>query len=177
MMKRTLFISLLLLFTTSACHPTSQNQVVFPLPLASVTENNVTVSIQLIKTDEGGYLIAATFAPIEVAHLYSKDLPMTGIDGVGRPTLLELPLESQITPVGELIESFSAQEPETEPKALRVYPVGAVTLSLPIQLPSGSNWVEESVRVTYMACTESGCKPPVMGKLIAIQIPGENLVQ
>ncbi len=177
MMKRILFISLLLLLTTSACQPISKNQVLFPLSLATVTENNVTVSIQLIKTDEGGYLLAATFTPIEAAHLYSKDLPITGIDGVGRPTRLELPLESQMQPVGELIESVSAQEPETEPKSLRVYPVGAVTLSLPIQLPSGSNWVEESVRVTYMACTESGCKPPVMGKLIAIQIPGENLVQ
>ena len=80
---------------------------------------------------------------MEEAHLYSKDLPITGIDGVGRPTLLELSFESQIKPVGELIESAPSQEPETEPKALRVYPVGAVTLSLPIELPPGTNWVGE----------------------------------
>jgi len=176
-MKRYFRIGLLILLTTTACLQIPRTQVLFPLTLATTTENNVTVSIQLLKKNEDKYLLSATFTPMEEAHLYSKDLPITGIDGVGRPTLLELSFESQIKPVGELIESAPSQEPETEPKALRVYPVGAVTLSLPIELPPGTNWVEESVRVTYMACTESGCKPPVMGKLISIQIPGANLIQ
>lgn len=176
-MKKYLLIGLLVLLTSFSCLPASKTQVSFPLTLARETENSVTVSIQLIKNNEGGYLLAATFIPLEQAHLYSKDLPITGLDGVGRPTLLELPSESQIKSVGELIESVPSQEPAVEPKALRVYPVGAVTLSLPVDLPSGANWVEEFVRVTYMACTESGCKPPVMGKLISIQIPGENLIQ
>lgn len=176
-MKRYLFVILLILFAASSCRQTSSDQVLFPLPLATATENNVTVFIQLIKADEAGYLLTATFTPAETAHLYSKDLPITGIDGVGRPTLLELPLESQLHPTGELMESVASQEPETEPKALRFYPVGAVTLSLPIELPPGTSWLEESVRVTYMACTASGCKPPVTGKLIAIQIPGADLIQ
>lgn len=176
-MKRYFRIGLLILLITTSCLQTPRTQVLFPLTLATTTENNVTVSIQLLKKNEDKYLLSATFTPMEEAHLYSKDLPITGIDGVGRPTLLELSFESQIKPVGELIESVPSQEPETEPKALRVYPVGAVTLSLPIELPPGTNWVEESVRVTYMACTESGCKPPVMGKLISIQIPGANLIQ
>ena len=107
-------------------------------------------------------------------YLYSKDIPLTGVDGLGRPTLLELTPESQLKTMGRLVESIQAKEPEFEPKDLLVYPSGTVTLSLPIELPSGSDWVEEVVKITFMSCNDQGCKPPVMGKLVSIRVPGTD---
>jgi hypothetical protein len=73
---------------------------------------------------------------------------------------------------GELNESVAAQEPEFEPKELLVYPEGPVTLYLPIQLPPGSEWIDDEIRITYMACTAYQCKPPVEGKVVQVRVPG-----
>jgi hypothetical protein len=109
--------------------------------------------------------------------LYSKDIPITGIDGVGRPTLLEIPAASQIKAMGSLIESVKAQSPDFEPRELLVYPVGPVTLSLPVELPPGNDWIEDGVEVTYMACSASLCKPPVVGKIVYLRLPGADLLR
>jgi hypothetical protein len=82
---------------------------------------------------------------------------------------------SQIKAIGELIESVPAQEASFEPKELFVYPAGAVTLSLPVELPSGDHWVNDEIKITYMACSASQCKPPVEGKVIAIRVPGADM--
>lgn len=134
----------------------------------------MSVSIRLENDGPGMYFLSATFNPESGLHLYSKDLPISGIDGLGRPTLVEAGAESQYKVKGELIESVAAQIPEFEPKTLLVYPVGAVTLRLPIDLPAGKGWVDDMVKITYMACSENGCKAPVMGMEIAIRIPGKE---
>lgn len=117
-------------------------------------------------------MLSATFTPPEGYHLYSKDIPITGIDGLGRPTLLELTPKSQLSATGDLMESIKAQEPDFEPKELLIYPLGAVTLSLPVELPSGSGWTEDEIQITYMACSASQCKLPVVAKRVLIAIPG-----
>jgi hypothetical protein len=122
----------------------------------------------------GNCLLSATFTPPDGYHLYSKDIPVTGIDGLGKPTLLELTADSQITAIGGLMESVKAQEPEFEPKELLVYPRGPVTLSLPVELPSGDGWIEEELEITYMACSASQCKPPVVAKRVLVPIPCED---
>ncbi|MCC6300263.1 MAG: hypothetical protein IT314_13280 [Anaerolineales bacterium] len=147
-----------------------------PVALSSFTENDVDISIQLNGDAQGGYFLAATFTPPEGYHLYGKDIPIAGVDGLGRPTLLELPADSALKATGAILESASALEPEFEPKELLAYPLGEVTLSLPVELPVGNEWVEDSVLVTYMACNENGCKPPVIRKEISIHIPGAGLV-
>jgi hypothetical protein len=55
--------------------------------------------------------------------------------------------------------------------AFPVYPAGPVTLSLPIELIGNSNAISAEVAITYMACNEKICSPPVINKLISIEIP------
>ena len=145
------------------------------ISLASFTENYVDVSIFLERDAQGNYLLSATFIPPDGYHLYSKDIPIAGIDGLGRPTLVELTDDSQTKAIGELTESVQAQEPEFEPKELLVYPLGPLTLSLPIELPSGDGWIEDKLEVTYMACSASQCKPPVVGKRVLVRIPSTDM--
>ena len=161
----------LVLAASAACAPTAR----LSLQLASFTENYVGVSIRL-ESEDGNYFLAATFTPPAGHHLYSKDVPMGGLEGLGRPTLLELPAESQMKARGDLTESVPAQEPDFEPRQLLVYPAGSVTLRLPVALPSGNKWVKDEVKVTYMACSAYQCKPPVEGKIVQVNIPGAQMV-
>jgi len=146
-----------------------------PLALASFTENFVDVSLSLERDPAGNAVLSATFTPSDGHHLYSKDVPLKGLDGLGRPTLLELAAGSQMVAMGGLIESVQAQEPDFEPKALLVYPEGPVTLRLFVELPAGNSWIEDEVKITYMACTAYQCKPPVDGKIVPIRIPGAEM--
>ena len=144
------------------------------ISLASFTENFVNVSILLERDPEGKYILAATFTPPEGYHLYSKDIPITGIDGLGRPTLMELTPGSRIKARGSLIESIEAEAPDFGREELMIYPEGAVTLRLAVEVPPGNEWMEDEVQVTYMACSASLCKPPVVGKIVPIRIPGTD---
>jgi hypothetical protein len=155
------FLILLALFSAS-CTPAAPE-------LARFTENDVDVFIRLEKTGSG-YILSATFTPPNGYHLYSKDIPRDGVDGLGRPTLLELPKNAQMRPTGLLAESVPAEIPPFEPKDLLVYPAGPVTLSLPVILPETIGPFEDIVSITYMACTNTGCKPPVVGKLVTVRV-------
>lgn len=171
-MKHIRSLILPFLFLLTACRP-AQNP---PLELARSTENSVEVTIMLIRDEDGQVFISATFTPVEnKLHLYSKDIPQSGIDGLGRPALLEIPKDSAIKADGELIESAPAQSPLSGPQDLLIYPAGAITLRLPIILPAGKGWFNDRVIVTYMACTEYNCRPPVEGKIIPIHIPENEM--
>jgi hypothetical protein len=145
-----------------------------PLSLASFTANDVRVSIQLQGGQNMVPILSATFTPPDGYHLYSKDTPLKGLNGLGRPTLLELTAESHMQAISELMESVEPQVPNFEPKELLVYPSGEVTLSVEVQLPPGDEWVDDSVSITYMACSDQLCKPPVVGKIVAIRIPAAD---
>ncbi len=147
------------------------------IQLASSSESYVEVTITLENKDNEHFLLTATFNPLVTGlHLYSKDIPKKGVDGLGRPTLLELSVNSIIKSNGALTENISAQIPPFEPKELLVYPAGQVILSIPILLPEGNKWINDQVLVTYMACNDQGCRPPIEGKVIPIQIPGRGLI-
>jgi len=153
-----------------SCAPKPGN----PISLASFTEASVSVSVSLARDSSGKVFLSATFTPPDGYHLYSKDLPATGRNGQGRPTRLELAPNSHVKALAGLTESVGAVIAWSEPEGLLVYPAGPVTLSLPIQLPAGNSWVKEEVKVSFMACTASQCKPPVE-KIVAIRLPGADL--
>lgn len=172
-MKKSLSFAILLFLVCSAC---SQNNS-YPLQLATFSKNSVSVLVRLEKDPNGQYFLSAIFTPESGLHLYSKDIPITGVDGLGRPTLLEAGVTSQYVITGTITESVSAQIPAFEPKTLLVYPAGEVTLRMPIDLPPGKDWVDDTVKITYMACSDRGCKAPVTGQEIAIRIPGKETLQ
>jgi hypothetical protein len=174
---KTRIISCLLLFILFpvACTSSSAGRYRESISLATFTESDVEVSVHLDSNSSGEHFLSATFTPLDGYHMYSKDIPIIGVDGLGRPTLIELTAESQMKSVGGLIESVRAEVPDFEPKELLVYPPGAVTLSLHVELPPGNEWVEDVVKVTYMSCNENGCKAPVVGKLVSVRIPGADM--
>lgn len=173
-----LLLALMLLPALTACQPASAIARGETLQLATATENYVEVSIGLRRGENDTYTLTATFTPLEAGlHLYSKDIPVTGVDGLGRPTLLTLPADSALTQVAETLESQSSQDPFEGPSELRVYPEGPITLSIPVLLPDGQDWLDQQVLVTYMACNERGCRAPVEGKVIDIRIPSLGLIQ
>ena len=148
------------------------------LELATSAENKVEVTITLTRREDGQFILSATFTPqLLNMHLYSKEIPRNGVEGLGRPTLLELAEGSALKANGELIESVASQPPLFDPKELLVYPAGPVTLSQPVLLPDGNNWINDKVLVTYMACDEQGCRAPIQQKSIAIKIPGMGFFQ
>lgn len=161
-------VAALLSLTGAACTPAANE----PVALASFAENFVEVSISLERDPAGNTLLSATFVPAAGHHVYSKDIPVNGLEGLGRPTLLELTAGSQMIAAGELSESVAAQEPNFEPKELLVYPEGPVTLTLPVQLPASGEWIDEEIKITYMACTPYQCKAPVEGKIVQVRVPG-----
>jgi hypothetical protein len=147
-----------------------------PISLASFSENYVDVSIYLERNPGEQSYLSGTFTPPDGYHLYSKDIPIDGVNGLGRPTLLELETDGQMKAMGDLAESVKPEEPDFEPRELLVYPVGAVTLRLPVELPPGTSWVNDELKVTYMVCSANQCKPPVVGKIVQVRIPGADAV-
>jgi hypothetical protein len=155
-----------------SCAPAQSEAVL----VASFSESYVDVSIHVERDMEGKYFLAARFTPPEGYHLYSKDIPVTGIDGLGRPTLLELTSNSITKSTGTLIEDVKAEVPDFGPRELLVYPSGAVTLRLPVELPLGDDWIEDELQFTFMACSASQCKPPVVAKRLLVPIPGTGFI-
>ncbi len=179
-LPRFLAFPLLIALLALACGltPGQGSESQYPMELASFTENGAAVTISLERDGAGGFLLAATFTPIEAGfHLYSKDTPLDGIDGLGRPTLLELTSQSKLAALGSLIESAAplAEPISPDQAGLFVYPDGPVTLRLPVALPdTESETVSDEVSVTYMVCSQRGCKQPVMGKIIPVTVPSKN---
>ena len=160
----------------TACVPATDAGAAWPLKLASSTESKVTVDISIERAATGGFVLAATFTPAAGFHLYSKDLPRGGVDGLGCPTLLELVAGTRLEAAGELTESVSAMQAEG-PDGLWIYPAGPVTLRLAVALPAGSGWFDDQVAVTYMACSGSICSPPVIAKPVSLRVPGAKEVE
>lgn len=173
-----LILLLLLLPALTSCQRTRILAPGETLQLTTSSENYVEVVITLHRGENDQYTLSATFNPLEAGlHLYSKDIPRTGVEGLGRPTLFELPADSAIVALGQTMESQSPQNPTNDPVELKTYPEGPVTLSIPILLPEGNEWLDQQVIVTYMTCSDRGCRAPVENKTLAIRIPARGLIQ
>jgi hypothetical protein len=160
-----------ILLFLSACAPASRG-FVSPHRLASFRENSVSVEIALQQDASKKTFLTATFTPGRGDHLYSKDLARNGLFGEGRPTLLELTPQSQMRALGELTTNAVDEVSTMGSDALLVYPPGPVTVRLQVSLPSGSGWHNDLVSVTYMACSPITCRPPVIGKVVSVRVPG-----
>src|SRR5262249_32452961 len=144
--------------------------------LNSFTQNHVQVNIDLEQGQAGQTYVAATYKPLDPTfHLYSKDLPPNGIDGVGRPTLLEVRKGAQAA--GSVTDSVPAKDTRIEgfDTPFPIYPDGPVTLRLPLKAIEGGNTPVE-LSLTYMACSlTGGCYPPVMDKVVTVSgLPAYN---
>ena len=141
--------------------------------LATIDEENATIQIALERDGGGQPLLAATFQPKNPdLHLYSKDTPRSGVEGLGRPTLLELAPGAPIGPRGELSADVVAYpEPDgITDEPLLIYPSGPVTLRLPIEEPESG--MSLPVALTFMLCSDHGyCTPPVENKTFSVTIP------
>jgi hypothetical protein len=177
MRSRLWWINGILVFLLSACSLIKPGNDRGRETLAEFTESYVHVLIELVRTGDEQASLAATFTPTEAdAHLYSMDLPKQGVNGLGRPTLIELPEGSSLQAAGGLQESVESNldSVSAELPALAVYPAGAVTLTLPVNVPeTGNTPIDDHVLITYMACTSNGCHAPVLEKIVDVQIPGE----
>lgn len=143
--------------------------------LAEFTESGVQVVVSLESDPQGNKLFRATFTPLEPGfHLYGKDLPPTGIKGIGLPTQLDIPKQSALRVAGE---SFADEIPHDQridvlSLTLPIYPEGPVTLHVPVEISRAQGNTSAQLAVTYIACQTSGkCLRPVKNKLVEIQIP------
>jgi hypothetical protein len=175
-MTRLTRFSFCLFVFLSACGVRSDFDPAESYPLASFSRNRVTVEISLVWDENDQAWLEGAFTPEEGYHLYSKDIPRGGIEGLGRPTLIELVPGSRLVSAGELAESVSALQGQGF-EGLLVYPEGPVTLRLPVYLPEGQGWYDEQVSITFMACRLGRCSPPVTGELVAVQVPGINEIK
>ena len=144
-----------------------------PQSLADFSENGVTVDIALEKDAPEHAWLIGTFTPERAHfHLYSKDLPRAGIQGQGRPTLLEIVAPSEVKPIGpsQVDRPLEDHYVRALEQSLPVYPAGPVTLRLPIELPPGADPLPAELSVTYMSCSDDTCLMPVNDKRIAVVI-------
>jgi hypothetical protein len=137
--------------------------------LAKFTEKGVTVEVAVEQDQTGQTWLASTFTPTQPHfHLYSIDLPRKGLGGVGRPTLLEVIASTGLHPIG----SLQANQPVIDlyfdilQRSYPVYPDGPVTVRLPIEKPDRPTTPIE-LAITYMACSDTTCLPPVENKPIS----------
>ena len=146
-----------------------------PIEVASFTERGVHVRLALEQDAAGKWWLSGTFTPTDAdTHLYAKDLPAEGVNGLGRPTRLDVPPGSGFTPRGALVADRVARDDRLAElnTTLSVYPPGAVTLRLPVAVPAARAGKPASVSVTYMACGPNGCRPPVIDKRVSVVVPG-----
>jgi hypothetical protein len=117
-------------------------------------------------------VLTARFTPQQPGfHLYSAALPVNGVDGVGRPTRLE---------VGGALAPVGVEVPDARPESLRVsgvdkplevYPDGPVTVRQRVRVTRGRPAL---VWVTYAACSRSTCLPPVIRHRVDVALPGPS---
>ena len=127
------------------------------------SESGVDVAMHL--SDDGSKLLT-TFTPQRPGfHLYSVGLPADGIDGLGRPTRVEV--AGALRSRGPLTaESPVRMLPmQGTNVAFPVYPDGPVTTELPVAVDSQGG---AKVLVSYAACSPQECLMPVMSHAVEL---------
>ncbi|WP_030774167.1 MULTISPECIES: hypothetical protein [unclassified Streptomyces] len=131
-----------------------------PSPTTSFTENGVTVTLSVADWKASKGTLTAVFTPEKKGfHLYSTDLPPTGIEGVGRPTAVDvtgvLKTDGKLTAAAD-VRSLSVPGVDAP---MPVYPDGPVTTTLPVRADGNG---DATVLLGYASCSaEEGCTIPV----------------
>lgn len=143
--------------------------------LGQFSKNGVDVSLALERDSLGQSLLSATFSPREPGfHLYGKELPETGIKGIGVPTRLALPSTTALGSAGPVFADATPRDVFNDVLAitLPIYPEGPVTLRLPVEFIDETPGRPTQVALSYMACQTNGsCYPPVRRHLLDITLP------
>ncbi len=142
-------------------------------PTTHFSENGVTVTLSVSDWKASKGTLTAVFTPEEKGfHLYSTDLPPTGIEGVGRPTAVDvtgvLKAEGKLTAAADVrtisLPGVGAPVP--------VYPDGPVTATLPIRADGKG---AATVLLGYASCsTEEGCTIPVADRPVHLHITDDG---
>jgi hypothetical protein len=145
-------------------------------PPRALSRNGVTVTLSFRPASpatqagaDAGQLLA-TFRPDKPGfHLYSKDLPQSGIAGVGYPirarpasglVLTGIPA-ANVDPVPLNLPSIGLTLP--------VYPDGPVTLIEPVRRLSRAAG-DAKILVSYAACSRTLCLQPVVNQSVAVAL-------
>lgn len=134
----------------------------------SFSERGVNVEVGVETDSAGASWVWARYTPTSGFHLYAAELPREGINGVGLPTLVELDSASVLRSAGPLMADQPVEQLfiSTLGWTFPVYPAGPVTLRQPIAAPVRNN--QAVVSVSYMACSDRVCLPPVRGKRVIL---------
>ncbi|MFB6613890.1 hypothetical protein ACIGFK_19965 [Streptomyces sp. NPDC085524] len=142
-------------------------------PTTSFTENGVTVTLSVSAWHGPNGTLTAVFTPEEKGfHLYSTDLPATGIEGVGRPTAVDV--TGVLRADGKLKASADVRTisvPGVE-APVPVYPDGPVTTTLPVRSDGNG---EATVLLGYASCSsQEGCTIPVSDRPVHLRITDDG---
>ncbi|WP_150205549.1 protein-disulfide reductase DsbD family protein [Streptomyces venezuelae] len=165
--------ALLAMAALAACggeQPTARTEAT--APTTRFTENGVTVTLSVSDWHPPKATLTAVFTPEEGFHLYSTDLPATGIEGVGRPTAVNvtgvLAAEGRLTAAAP-VQSISLPGVDAP---VPVYPDGPVTTTLPVRATGNGN---ATVLVGYASCSSrEGCTIPVADRPVQLRITDDG---
>jgi hypothetical protein len=142
--------------------------------LTTFSQNSVDVAIGLENDPAAGTRLTGRFTPTQPEfHLYSKDLPRDGLEGIGRPTLLEI-VSTETMEISGPVTVDQEEEinyVEVLDLGFPVYPAGPVTIHIPVKIAPGSGGKEAELSITYMTCKGGACLPPVIDKRITVTLP------
>lgn len=142
-------------------------------PTTRFSENGVTVTLSVSDWHASKGTLTAVFTPEEKGfHLYSTDLPPTGIEGVGRPTAMDvtgvLTTDGKPTAAADVrtisVPGVGAPVP--------VYPDGPVSVTLPVRADGNG---DATVLLGYASCSEQeGCTIPVSDRPVHLRVTAEG---
>ena len=137
---------------------------------------NGNIFVSDIDLTAGTATLIARFTPPDGYHLYCKSLPVAGLNGIGRPTLLEIADQQTDLSRGPLLASQLAREKVSQGALFPLYPKGPVEIHLPIHLPQGEKGSSQPIRVwlTYMTCNEDFCLRPMEREEVTISLPSST---
>jgi hypothetical protein len=140
-----------------------------PAGAARLNRNGVAVTLRYSPAGAGAGRLVATFRPEQAGfHLYSKDLPVAGVGGVGFPTRLVAARGVSVAgrPTADVVPV--PLEVQTLGITLPVYPDGPVTLTVPVTRLGPAT---ATVLVSYAACSRTLCLAPVVDQPVTVAVP------
>jgi hypothetical protein len=160
------------LFAFALAQPFVMQSAVPPLALGGFTANEVRVQLFFTET-LGEARLLATFTPSRAdLHLYDTQLPTNGARGLGRPTRVKLVSSAVIQAAGHVVPDRLSTELIVAGTRVPVYAEGPVSISMPVNRRTASGGAAV-LSITYMACTEKVCFPPVVDRRLSVVIPAE----
>lgn len=144
-----------------------------PAPTTTFTENGVTVTLSVADWQASKGTLTAVFTPEKKGfHLYSTELPPTGIEGVGRPTAVNvtgvLKTDGKLTAAAD-VRSISVPGVDAP---MPVYPDGPVTTTLPVRADAKG---DATVLLGYASCSaKEGCTIPVADHPVHLRLTDDG---